>query len=71
MTLEEKYRRAIETLQAISTRAEVARKCGHWDELAESAAMRDMDYAAAKCLHILGEYTVLPSYLKKRKGKEE
>lgn len=70
MTIEEKYRIAVETLQAISTRAKVARKSPYRNEWIEADAMRDMDRAAWECLKRLDEDVLLPSYTKKRERSE-
>lgn len=68
MNIEEKYKIAIETLQAISTRGTVAETDPYRNEWTEAAAMRDMDYAATKCLKRLGESVLLPSYIEAHKG---
>ena len=71
MTIEEKYRIAVKTLQAISTRASVAERSPFRNEWTEAEAMRDMDRAAWKCLERIEESVLLPSYLKKRERSKK
>ena len=68
MTIEEKYRIAVETLQAITPRADVMRK-DFYNEWHESNAMYDMEKAAERCLARLGDSAFLPSYSKRKRSE--
>lgn len=71
MEIEEKYRLAVQCLQAIAQRTGTNKVDGYevWDEWTEARAFKDCSIAAENTLKRIGEPTRLPNKLKKEEGR--
>jgi len=61
LTLEDKYKHAVLTLQAISQRTGAGDKHGWFDEWTQAGAFVDCRKAAHRCLKYIGEPTEMPN----------